>query len=471
MMSVPTPPPDTGPDFERPSKRNRSRDAAQQAPPSAAADPPGDPPDDPPAPESRGDTRGSVVRRRRRKRRKKTGYSGIVAALTVLALAGIGVGTGFVYLLNHRTAQAAKTSGDMLAGYIADRAVLEHEYRLYYGKPVENHAPEQFQRAGEMVRTHSFAEAADVLEAVAKQAAVPAVYNDLGVLYAKLNDLAHAGTAFREALARDPKYAAVLANLKRLKGFTADATAPVTREVEPNNNRFAANLIAVGTPVEGEIAAGSGDVDFFRFSFPAAPRDVLAVQLTNFDFRFSPRLDIYDSDMRILDWGRKTAAPGSSLTTYGSTAPNATIYLAVSATDGSSGRYILSLKSMRAFDEYEPDDDIFHAHKIEPQSSPDGRLQYAPLKANIMDRDDTDFYSFVAAAAGTVTVEVHNESVTLIPAVQFYGPDMRSMGFGPTVRNPGENLRATLEVQNGQTYYVQIWAQANTSGAYTLTVH
>ncbi len=394
-----------------------------------------------------------------------------IAALA-LAVIGIGVGMGFVYMLRSRTAHAARSGGDMLAGYISDASSVDREYLRYYGKASDDPIPSrQFQHAGELARARSFAQAADILESVSRQAAVPAVFNDLGVLYAELNDWQRAGAAFREALARDAKYPAVLANLDRLKGFTADVAAPLTREIEPNNNRLMANLMSVGTPVEGEITSGTGDIDFFRCSFPASPRDVLAVEFINHDFRFSPRLDVYDSDLRILDWGRKTAEAGNSLTIYGSSAPNSTIYIAISASDGSAGRYVLSLKPMKAFDAYEPNDDIFHAHKIQPQSTPEGQLEYAPIKASIMDRDDTDYFSFVAPRTGTVTVDVHNESVTLIPAVQLYGPDMRSMGFGPTLRTPGESLQTTMEVEKTQTYYVQVWSQASTSGSYTLTVH
>jgi hypothetical protein len=126
---------------------------------------------------------------------------------------------------------------------------------------------------------------------------------------------------------------------------------------------------------------------------------------------------------------------------------------------------------MKAYDEYEPDDDIFHAHRIQPRTTQDGLLEYDSIKANIMDRNDTDFYSFLAQRTGQATIEVHNESVTLIPAVQLYGPDMRSAGFGPTLKNPGESLETTMDVEKGRTYYVQVWSQASTSGSYSLTVH
>ena len=413
-----------------------------------------------------------MVRRRRRKRRKQPLYLGVAVGLFLLAVIGVAVGMGIVYLFNHRTAQAARGGPDLLGGYIADSSTVNREYQRYYGKPAENNIPaSEFQRAGELAQAHSFAEAADILETVSRQAAVPVVFNDLGVLYAELNDWQRAGSAFREALARDAKYPAVLANLRRLKGFTADVAAPLTREIEPNNNRFSANLITIGTSVEGEVTAGEGDIDFFRCSFPPAPRDVVSIELINHDYKFAPRLDVYDGDQRVLDWGRKTAEPGNSLTMYGSAAPNSTLYLAVSASDGSSGKYVLSIKPMKAYDEYEPNDDIFHAHKIQPRTTQNDMLEYTPIKANIMDRDDTDFYSILAPRTGKLTVEVHNDSVTLIPAVQLYGPDMRSIGFGPTLKNPGESLETTMDVEKGQTYYIQLWSQASTSGSYSLTVH
>jgi len=396
----------------------------------------------------------------------------MAASFVVLGLFGVAVGMAVVYLMNHRSAQAARGNPDLLIGYISDPAFVDREYQLYYGKPSENPIPTRnFQLAAKLARTRSYAKAADILESVSKQAAVPAVFNNLGLLYAELNDWQRAGSAFREALARDGKYPMVLANLERLKGFTADIAAPLTREVEPNNNRFTANLVTIGTPVEGEITPSTGDIDFFRCSFPPAPRDVLAIELTNHDFRFSPRIDIYDGDLHVLDWGRKTAESGNSLTIYGSAAPNSTLYVAISASDGSSGRYVLNLKPMKAYDEYEPNDDIFHAHKIEPRATPDDRLEYAPIKAGIMDREDTDYFSFLASRTGKVTIEVHNESVALIPAVQLYGPDMRSLGFGPTLRAPGESLQTTLDVEKGLTYYIQVWSQASTSGSYSLTVH
>jgi hypothetical protein len=58
----------------------------------------------------------------------------------------------------------------------------------------------------------------------------------------------------------------------------------------------------------------------------------------------------------------------------------------------------------------------------------------------------------------------------LIPALSTFDPDMRSSGFGPDVRTPGLPLRHTMEVQQNQIYFIQVWSQANTSGNYSLIV-
>ena len=80
-----------------------------------------------------------------------------------------------------------------------------------------------------------------------------------------------------------------------------------------------------------------------------------------------------------------------------------------------------------------------------------------------MDANDTDYFSFVSPRTGTVSIVITNRSTTLIPALSTFYPDMRSSGFGPDVRTPGSNLRHTMEVQENQIYFLQVWSQANTS--------
>ena len=119
------------------------------------------------------------------------------------------------------------------------------------------------------------------------------------------------------------------------------------------------------------------------------------------------------------------------------------------------------MRPLKAFDTYEPNDDIYNAPRITVGST---------IVANIMDANDTDFYSFVSPRTGTVSIVISNRSTTLIPALSTFFPDKRSSGFGPDVRTPGLNLRHTMEVQENQIYFIQVWSQANTAGDYSLIV-
>ena len=131
---------------------------------------------------------------------------------------------------------------------------------------------------------------------MSKVAAVPVVFNNLGVLYAELNDKSRAINAFREALARDLDYRPVRSNLDRMKDVMALGADPVSREVEPNNNMTVANIIAPGKPVEGEIEAAVNDVDFFRVTTPPAPRDLISIEITNRSTTLAPVLKIFDDE-------------------------------------------------------------------------------------------------------------------------------------------------------------------------------
>jgi len=287
------------------------------------------------------------------------------------------------------------------------------------------------------------------------------VFNNMGVLYAELNDKSRAVNAFREALARDLDYQPVRLNLDRLKDVMALGADPVSRELEPNNTPILANLMAPGKPVEGEIEAAVDDVDFFRITTPPAPRDIISIEITNRSTKLAPVLKIFDAEGRITDWGKTVREPGANLQQTIAPAPNTTLYLQISGYGSSAGGYTLLVRPKRAFDTYEPNDDIFNAPRV-----PLGTT----VSASIMDADDTDYFSFVSPRNGTVTFTLTNKSTTLIPALSTFYPDRRSSGFGPDVRTPGLNLRHTLEVLENQTYFIQIWPQRNTTGEYSFII-
>ena len=349
-----------------------------------------------------------------------------------------------------------------IEGYLMDPGDLAREYARLQGKPLESSAAEtDFQQATVRMLHRDNAGAAALLEQVAKVAPVPVVYNDLGVLYAELNDRARAVYAFRQALGRDASYGPVRANLQRLRGFISDSSAPVTREIEPNNSPMLANLIAPDSPVDGEITAGTGDSDTFRIDAPPPPRDILAVEITNHSATLSIGLRVYDGDQRLTGWGKPPQPAGAPLTVYLSPAPSSTLYLQVWGPPETSGAYTLRARPARAYDAFEPDDDIFSAHPLTVGESAD---------ANIMDGHDTDYYSFRSPRTGTVTIDVQNRSATLIPALSMFGPDKSTLGFGPDVRTPGASLQQIMNVAADQTYYFQVWSQVNSSGDYSVVV-
>jgi hypothetical protein len=359
-------------------------------------------------------------------------------------------------------ARIATPVGKPIEGYVASTSTMTREYAHFYGKPLHNEAIERaFEQANQSVRAQAYTGAVGLLEEVSKVAAVPVVFNNLGVLYAELNDTPGAIDAFREALTRDADYPAVRLNLDRLREVMALSVRPVSRELEPNNDATLANIIALDKAVEGQIDAPGNDVDFFRVATPPAPRDLISIEIVNQSAALIPGLKIFDGERRITDWGKTMRDPGSSLRQTIAPPPNATLYLEVSGYGASAGAYTLSVKPRKAFDAYEPNDDISNARRISVGTA---------VAAGIMDADDTDYYSFASPRTGTVSILIANRSTTLIPALSLFQPDMRPSGSRDEVRTPGVSLRHTMETKKDQIYYVEVWSQAKTAGDYSLII-
>ncbi|SPE39760.1 Tetratricopeptide TPR_2 repeat protein [Candidatus Sulfopaludibacter sp. SbA3] len=349
-----------------------------------------------------------------------------------------------------------------LTGYISDVRPLQTEYAHFQGKPLKpGEIQQQFEEAASLVEAGEYYRAVELLQTAAKQAPLPVIFNDIGILYVQLNDPARAINAFREALARDAGYDPVRSNLERLKGFTSNMADPVSAEVEPNNSTTYANFVTVNKPVDGEIAEVA-DEDYFRLTTPPAPRDHLEISVLNRSQSLAPRLRIFDEEGIILPWGREQRhGPGDSISLIIAPPPNTTFYLNLSGDNNSFGAYTLTIKTLKHYDSYEPNDDIYSAHKLAIGEQ---------IDANIMDDKDTDFYSFESPRDGTVSIDIQNRSATLVPALTTFTPDMRTSGFGPDVNRPGGSLHHTIPVQIGQTYYLQVWSQAGTTGDYSLKV-
>jgi hypothetical protein len=338
--------------------------------------------------------------------------------------------------------------------------VLRGEYRDFYGRLMSDPGAERlFEDAARETAAGRYPAALQLLRDAARQAPLPVVFNDLGILLAETGERAQAATAFQEALARDPGNRLLEHNIAEL-GFDLDAARPVTVEVEPNNSGASANRIPLGKDVSAEMAGESGDTDCFRFVAPPAPRDHIVIEVQNHSPTLELGMRLYDGEQRlVLD--RQPQGPGRRIVEYIAPRPNTSWSLEFWSAHATSGDYTVRVSAMRAFDAYEPDDDIFAASRIEVGT---------PVHANIMDVEDTDYYTFESPVSGMVTIELESQSATLVPALTTFGPDKRNTGFGPDVRTAGASLRHTMAVEAHQTYYLQVWGQARSSGAYTLTV-
>jgi hypothetical protein len=398
------------------------------------------------------------------KRKKKKHSRSLVRKYWSLVPVLVGVGMIGWIATGPRWSRARikRPGGKTIAGYVADTQKMTQEYVHYYGKPLNNLEIQQgFDQANERLSDGDFSNAVGLLEQVSKVASVPVVFNNLGVLYVELNDKARAINAFREALARDIDYRPVRLNLERMKDVMALGVDPVTHEVESNNSATLGNIIMPGKTVEAEIESGVGDLDYFRVTTPPAPRDRISIEVTNGSKTLAPVLRVLTEEGRITDWNKTTREAGANLQQTIAPTPNTTLYLEISGHDTSAGAYTLLVRPLKAFDTYEPNDDIYNAPRITVGST---------IVANIMDANDTDFYSFVSPRTGTVSIVISNRSTTLIPALSTFFPDKRSSGFGPDVRTPGLDLRHTMEVLENQIYFIQVWSQSNTSGDYSLIV-
>ncbi|MGD0499033.1 MAG: hypothetical protein ABSC23_11415 [Bryobacteraceae bacterium] len=390
------------------------------------------------------------IRVKKRRHRYKAFRWLLAAPVIVLGVA--------LWMLTH-----PRSGPPLLPGYIADPVMLNQEYMRFYSKPLtDEDVKQQFQKAAALTAIGDYRGAVASLEAATKQAAVPLIFNDLGLLYERLDDRSRAINSFRDALSRDLSYFPARTNLNRLQATAAtDSAAPVSQEVEPNDNSLSANLVALDKSVDAEIAAGQGDVDFYRFSAPPAPRDILTLDIANRSKTLAPMVSLYDEVMRPLDWHPEEHEPGASLNLRFSPEPNAKLFIQVRGYADSSGAYTLTLHALRAFDAYEPNDDIINARRIDVNRT---------IDANIMDAKDTDYYSFVAPRTGKATIEIRNHSTTLIPQLSLFTPEQRASGFGPDVRTKGANLTCDMPVSAGLVYFIQVWSQEESAGAYSLTI-
>jgi hypothetical protein len=349
---------------------------------------------------------------------------------------------------------------------VTNIGTIQNEFLTVMGQPLNDPALEKLihQALDLTAKGDGKASIPVYLQAIEK-APLPALYNNLAVAYAQQNADQKAREAFQAALAKSGSYAPALNNLTALNSPRPESEANVrvsSRESEPNNDLFHANIMPLGTGVLAAIDPAS-DVDTFQFESEGKSRDWIDVTLVNQSSGLQPTMRVLQSNKEeVIGWnGASNAGADHSLQFVA--APHGKYFVQVGSTFSSSaGAYILTVKPRHAFDQYEPNDDIAHAAPIRVGS---------PVQANIMDGGDNDFYRFETSAAGDMTVKIENTSTTLAPSARVLDASRSDITGWQANFNAGGHLNFPFKAPAKGMYYVHVGANyGGSAGSYTLTV-
>ena len=306
----------------------------------------------------------------------------------------------------------------------------------------------QFEQGRVLAQAGQYAEAKAVFEKLSPAVKSAAVYNNLAVVNAALGDDAAALTNVQQALQLEPTNDAVRQNL--------DLLARVVKEQTANSTILTAAPIELGRNVDSRMATEK-DSDFFAFTAPAGPRDIVRVHVENKSTTLAPDLLLFGENRAEL--GREyTTTRGANVTMSLVTIPGAK-YFAQVRPWGGSGEYTLTASPQKAFDRYEPNDDILKPTEI-------GRGQ--DIQAGIMDAGDHDVYRF-SVSAGTVRAVFTNRSADLAPDISLYNADKVQVGR-EYVTTKGANTSVQAAATAPGTWYVKVSSWSTGAGEYTLRV-
>jgi hypothetical protein len=321
---------------------------------------------------------------------------------------------------------------------------------LYFVTNVQIEDPaarSQFEQGRVLAEAGQYAEAKAVFEKIPPAVKSAAVYNNLAVVNAALGDDAAALTNVQHALQLEPTNEAVRQNL--------DLLARVVKEQTANSTILTAAPLELGSNVDSRLATDK-DSDFFAFAAPSGARDIVRVHVENKTTTLAPRVRLFDANRAELGT-QYTTTFGANVTMDLVTIPGAKYFAQVTPWNG-AGAYTLVTSPQKAFDRFEPNDDILKPSEI-------GRGQ--DVQAGIMDGMDHDVYRF-AVSSGTVRAVLTNRSTGLAPDVTLYNADKAQVAR-QYVTTKGANTSVEAPATGSGTWYVKVspWDGA---GDYTLRI-
>ena len=140
--------------------------------------------------------------------------------------------------------------------FVTNVNVIAREYELQTGRPLSDDLRRQIEAAVTAATQNNHAESIRLLEQVAQAAPVPAIFNNLGVEYAKTQNVEASRRAFELSKAKIAEAAAAAANNRSLPPGALEAPAASGPGVSTESSSVPAMMIeAVSSPYEapGEI--------------------------------------------------------------------------------------------------------------------------------------------------------------------------------------------------------------------------
>ncbi len=348
---------------------------------------------------------------------------------------------------------------------VTNIGTIQNEFLTVTGQPLNDpELKKVIEQALEMTAQGNAKASIPLYQQAIQKAPLPDLYTNLAAAYEQQNDNQQARAALQNALARNASYAPAVESLKKLD--EAPPLEPVrvsSRESEPNDDLFHPNIIPLNTGVLAAIEPAS-DVDTFQFEALGKSRDWIDVTLVNRSTELRPGMRVLLPNKEELVGWNYAGTAGADHELAFVAQPNTKYFVQVASFySGSAGAYVLTVEPRHAFDQYEPNDDIASAAPISVGS---------PVKANIMDAGDQDFYRFESGAAGDMTVTLDNTSTTLAPGARVYDATRSDITGWQENRNAGGHLKFSFTAAAKAVYYVQVGncTYGNAAGSYTLTV-
>ncbi len=109
--------------------------------------------------------------------------------------------------------------------FIGSLTVIENQYLQFYGVPPTVDVKQLIAQAIELANSQQNERALEAFSRIPAEIRVPAVWNDLGVVFERLNDVTNARAAYQAALAKDPGFTLAKSNLARLESAAAPVAA------------------------------------------------------------------------------------------------------------------------------------------------------------------------------------------------------------------------------------------------------